>query len=203
MRNLVMSLLLLYAVSAQGQRQNKAWSFAITNHNTAKPFSKFSSLFGGVVHPGLRISYGFNWQTKPKHDWVQQFHGGYFYHRFVQHAIPLYTDLGYRYKFSKSFSAMAAIGAGYMHSVPATAVLESNAEGEYRNAKGIGRAQAIASFTVEARYHFHSIKSRPIGVFINYQQQIQAPFINSYVPILPYNGVALGMSIPFKSNVAL
>ena len=203
MRYFVLAILLMAAITVQAQRQHKNWSLAVTNHNTAKPFSKFSSLFGGVVHPGIRASYGFNWQTKPKHDWVQQFHVGYFFHRFVQHAIPLYTDLGYKYKFSKSFSATAAIGAGYMHSIPATAVLESNDEGVYISAKGIGRAQAIATFTLEARYQFKSATPRPMSLFINYQQQLQAPFIDSYVPILPYNGVALGLSIPFKSNAAL
>lgn len=203
MRYFVMTTLLLLSVVVQAQRQHKNVSLAFTNHNTAKPFSKFSSLFSGVFHPGIRVSYGFNWQTKPKHDWVQQFHAGYFFHRFVQHAIPIYTDFGYRYKFSKSFYTTASVGAGYMHSVPATAVLEMDEEGEYSNAKGIGRAQAIATFTLEARYNFKSTAPRPFSIFFNYQQQLQAPFINSYVPLLPYNSVAIGVSLPLKTKPAL
>jgi hypothetical protein len=35
-------------------------------------------------------------------------------------------------------------------------------------------------------------------VFLQYTQQLQAPFINSYVPLLPYNTIALGFAVPFK-----
>ena len=203
MRYIIVTFFLLFSLALQAQRKQKNVSLSFTNNNTAKPFSKFSSLFGGVLHPGIRVSYGFNWQTKPKHDWVQQFHAGYFFHRFVQHALPLYTDLGYRYKFSKSFHTTAAVGVGYMHSIPASAVLAMDEEGVYSNDKGAGRSQAIATFTLDARYIFNTSSSRPLSVFINYQQQLQAPFINSYVPILPYNSVGIGVSIPLKSNETL
>jgi len=41
-------------------------------------------------------------------------------------------------------------------------------------------------------------KSNSPAVFLQYTQRVQAPFINSYVPILPYNTMALGFVMPFK-----
>ncbi len=200
MKFLIMACLLLPAFCASAQaRKQKSLALSFTNNNTAKPFQKFSSLFSDVVHPGVRVSYGFNWRTKPKHDWFQQFHAGYFYHRFVQHAIPLYTDFGYRYKLSTSVHLAASIGAGYMHSIPTTAVLEIDEEGEYTNGKGIGRPQGIATFTLEVRYNFN-VSNNKAALFFNYQQQLQTPFIKSYVPLLPYNVAALGLSIPLKTG---
>ena len=38
----------------------------------------------------------------------------------------------------------------------------------------------------------------PVKVFSTYQQQIQMPFVKSYVPILPYNSLIVGVSIPCK-----
>ena len=200
MKFLLMACLVVTSLLASAQsRQEKNIGLSFTNNNTAKPFQKFSSLFSDVLHPGFRVSYGFNWRTKQKHDWFQQFHAGYFYHRFVQHAIPLYTDFGYRYKILPAVHLSAAIGAGYMHSIPATAVLEADEEGNYSNAKGIGRPQAIATFTLEARYNF-TAGTNKAALFFNYQQLLHTPFIKSYVPLLPYNAAAIGLAFYLKSE---
>ncbi|MBD0294867.1 MAG: hypothetical protein ICV84_06655 [Flavisolibacter sp.] len=144
---LSISLLCLSIVAQAQNNRQKEFSFSITHNHTAYPFSSFVKLVTGVVHRGVEIGYHFNWKTTPKHDWFQTVKAGYFYHRFVQHAFPLYTQFGYRYKFSEQVQASASIGAGYMHSVPATAVLKLNDQGAYENAKGIGRPQAIMHLT--------------------------------------------------------
>ena len=53
--------LLLLSASAQ----HKELGIAITNSNSAMPFSKFGSLFQSPFHPGIELSYGFNWKTNP------------------------------------------------------------------------------------------------------------------------------------------
>lgn len=185
---------------AWSQHQNRFFSAAVTNHHSAYPFSAFKNLFANEIHPGVEVGYGFNWKTKPKHDWYQRFKAGYFYHRFVQHAIPLYTQLGYRYKPLQCLWFSAALGAGYLHCIPATAVLHVNAEGTYKNAKGIGRGQALLNFTVGAQYNLAKSKQNSTAVFIEYQQMLQTPFIKSYVPLLPYNSIAVGLSFPLKAK---
>jgi len=182
---------------AYGQKKDKQISFALTNSHTAYPFASFSKLFSGPYHPGVELGYGFNWTNKKKHDWYQAFRLGYFYHRFVQHSIPLYTQIGYRYKPWTRMNFNTALGAGYMHSIPATAVLKMNSNGDYEKAKGVGRAQAILNFSVGGRYTINKKTDAP-SIFLQYTQQLQAPFINSYVPLLPYNTMALGLSIPFR-----
>ncbi|HUQ96047.1 MAG TPA: hypothetical protein VM010_00170, partial [Chitinophagaceae bacterium] len=98
MRTLLLTACLVCTFFAGAQRSGKFLSFAATNHHAAYPFSSFARLFTTEFHPGFEVGYGFNWKAAPKHDWYQSVKVGYFYHRFVQQAIPLYTQLGYRYK---------------------------------------------------------------------------------------------------------
>ena len=194
-------LLLIFTQTAIAQkRQGKTFSLAVTNSQSAHPFSKFGSLFTKEVHPGFEAGYVFQWRSRQKHDWYQSFKAGYFYHRFVQHAIPIYTQLGYRYKLKDHWRFTSALGAGYLHSIPDVDVFELNEAGEYEKAKGLGRPQALFNITLGVEYRLALSQKRPLTLFLNYQQQLQAPFINAYVPLLPYNNIALGVSLPFKTT---
>lgn len=199
-RSIVFVACIFSVLTATAQHRERAVSFAITNQHSAYPFAAFARLFSKEFHPGIEAGYSFNWKTAPKHDWYQTIRAGYFYHRFVQHAIPLYTQLGYRYKLQQRFGFSAALGAGYLHSVPATAVLKRNDDGMYENAKGIGRGQALLNFTLGAHYQLTQNGKNDPAVFIEYGQEIQTPFIRSYVPLLPYNHLAVGVSVPLKSK---
>ena len=174
-------------------------SIAFTNSHTAMPFAKFSKLFTGNYHPGFEISTGFNWKTKPKHDWFQAFDFGYSYHRWVQHSLVLYTELGYRYKFPAGFSAETKIGAGYMRAIIATQTFSDGIEkGKQYSKISSGRSQGIASFSVgiSKKLNAHSRSA----FFLQYQQRIQVPFIQSYVPLLPYNIIKAGVSVSFNNK---
>lgn len=192
---------LLFALSAQAQKKKQKFiSLAVTNSQTATPFGKFSGLLFKDLHPGMEAGLGFNWKTKKKHDWFQEFKAGYFFHRFVQHGIPVYTNLGYRYKFSPKLSAEALLGGGYLHSIPATAKLKLDENGEYQNNKGIGRMQAMVNFGLRLNYTIKSDINKPLRLFTQYQQQLQMPFVKSYVPLLPYNVFMIGVFWSLKSN---
>lgn len=199
---LIISLALLFLVGIQtgAQRRQKQFSLAVMNVQSAMPFGKFAGMFADQFHPGVEAGIGFNWKTKPKHDWFQEFKVGYFFHRFVQHGIPVYTDFGYRYKFSKRFSSGVMIGAGYLHSIPATAKLKLNENGEYENNKGIGRMQALASLGIRVGFVINPVGPRPLTIFSQYQQQVQMPFVRSYVPLLPYNCFMVGATRALKSK---
>jgi len=192
-------ILLFISIVAPAQKKREI-SIAFVNTGSAYPFSQFAKLLSGIEHPGIEIGYGFNWKTKSKHDWYQEFKLSYFYHRFVQHGIPLYTDIGYRYKFSHALSAQVSLGAGYMQSIPATAKLKLSNNGEYKNDKGIGRSQALGAVNFSIGYTLHSSAKKSPKVFITYQQFLQTPFVKAYVPILPYNSLMIGCSIPLQSH---
>ncbi|HUS01188.1 MAG TPA: hypothetical protein VMY77_05650 [Chitinophagaceae bacterium] len=190
-------ILLLFATYISAQKK-KDVSVAFVNARTATPFSQSVKLITSIQHPGIEIGYSFNWKTKNKHDWYQEIKLAYFYHRFVQHAIPFYTNFGYRYKFSNAWTAQAAVGAGYLHSIPATAQLQLQSTGEYKSSKGIGRMQGLAVLNFGGSHIIRLQGTRSLKIFVTYQQMIQTPFINAYVPLLPYNSLLLGMRIPVK-----
>ncbi len=181
-------------------QKNKEISIAFINLQTAYPFSKFGNLVTGIEHPGVEMGYGFNWKNKRKHDWYQEIKFGYFYHRYVQHAFTFYTDVGYRYKFSPGWTVQVAIGAGYLHSIPATAKIKLDNDGEYKNTKGLGRAQVLGALNLSAGYTMHPSGVRPAKIFATYELFFQTPFVKSYVPLLPYNSLSIGFSIPLQPH---
>jgi len=186
-------LLCFLSTNLKAQKRQKEFSLAVMNVQSAMPFGKFAGMFSGHFHPGAEAGIGFNWKTRAKHDWFQEIKAGYFFHRFVQHGIPIYTNIGYRYKFSSRFSSKIILGAGYLHSIPATAKLKLNDKGEYINGKSIGRMQAMAITGLGVSYKIKT-KTRPITVFAQYQLLAQLPFIKSYVPLLPYDCFEVGIS---------
>ena len=188
-------LFILLALSISSTIQGQKYeSLAIYNTQPAMPFAKFAGLISGPLHPGVEYGRGCILSSKKKHDWLFEVKAGYFFHRFVQHGIPVYANIGYRYKLNSRFSAETAIGAGGMQSIPATGKYKLNDNGEYENNKGVGRIQAIATYGIGGSYLLTPSAKKPIRVFVLYQQKLQFPFIRSYVPILPYNSFMIGMN---------
>lgn len=195
---ITLSILCFVNLSAQKFRPHYS-SMAVTTSHTAFPFGNFSSLFTKEFHPGFEVAAGFDLKSKEKHDWFLELKSGYFYHRFVQHGIPVYANLGYRYKLNSQFSAETSLGLGYMHSIPATSKFKLE-NGEYVNNKGVGRMQGMVNFALGLNYVLNPSVKKPITAFALYQQRLQMPFIKSYVPLLPYNSFQLGMKMPFSSK---
>ncbi len=184
-------------LSASAQ-QSTYVTASVYNTQNAMPFGKFSGLFEGVMHPGMELGYGKNVWQRSKHHWFIELKLGLFYHRYVQYGIPLYLDFGYNHAIAGGVSIKTSVGAGYMHSIPAAEKFKLNSNGEYKNNKGIGRMQAMATFGLGLDYRLKSTESGNIILFTNYQQRIQFPFVKSYVPLLPYNSFMVGMHLPVK-----
>jgi len=200
-RLIVLVIIASFFIKANAQeRDNKYFSLAFLNTENAKPFGKFAGLFQEIIHPGLEAGYGNNIFTREHHEWFVELKFAYFYHRFVQHGIPVYLNFGYRYMVNKHFSAETSIGAGYMHSIPATAQLKLNDNGDYVKHKGLGRMQAMVAYSLGFGYVPNPSARRPIKIFSVYQQRIQMPFVKSYVPLLPYNSFMIGVSRNLKSK---
>ncbi len=196
-QSFILFAIVLFATAVNGQ-QSRYISIAGFTTQTAMPFSKFSGLFKEVFHPGAEIGMGKNISQKNKHAWFAELKVAYFFHRFVQHGIPVYLNVGYRYKMCNHFSAQTSIGAGYMHSIPATAKFKLNGDGNYKNNKGVGRMQAMAIYSIGLGYNLPGSSSKPVTLFTSYQQLIQMPFVKSYVPSLPYNSFMIGMKKTIK-----
>lgn len=189
-------------VMALSQSKNKNYykSMAVYNTQNAFPFGKFAGLFKEILHPGVEFGIGKNFSTRQHHDFFAELRAGYFFHRFVQYGIPVYLNFGYRYKTLKSLDAATSLGAGYLHSIPATAKFKLDDDGVYKNSKGIGRMQAMVTFTIGLGYTINRTGTKPVRIFSNYQQRLQLPFVKSYVPLLPYNSFMIGISRPFSKH---
>lgn len=190
---------ILLTISAVAQQQ-KYFSAAVLTTQNAMPFGKFAGLLGGTIHPGVEFGYGKVLKPKNKHEWLVDLKLAYFFHRFVQHGMPLYLNFGYRYKIRKRFAAETSFGAGYLHSLPATEKLKLTDDGEYENNKGAGRMQATASYALGFSYILNPSAPQPLRIFMAYQQRLQMPFVKSYVPLLPYNSFMIGLSQPLNKK---
>lgn len=170
-----LAILFIFSILFSSAQNNRQISIAFLNTASAYPFSQFGKLLSGIEHPGIEIGYSFNWKTKSKHDWFQEIKLSYFYHRFVQHGIPLYTDIDYRYKFSNALDAQVALGAGYMQSIAATAKLKLSDNGEYKSDKGAGRSQALAIANFSVGYVLHPSAKISKGLY-----NVPAIFTNTF-----------------------
>lgn len=166
---------------------------------SALPFGKGVRLFTDDFHPGIEVGRTRMLQQKENHDWMIQLHVGYFFHRFVQHAVYVDLDMGYRYKIG-NLGIESFLGAGLLQSIPATAKLKLNDTGDYTNNKGIGRLQVSANLGLGLSYIFRSGSLKDIRFFTRYGQRIQFPFINAYVPLLPYNSFSIGGEWPIHNK---
>ena len=193
------SLLLLTLVAAQSVTRQKWLLIDITNSQTAKPFGSFAALLSKEVHPGIELGAGWNWKSKPKHEWFQEVKLGYFYHRWVQHSISIYTEFGYRYKLPHQFSIEARLGGGYSRVIVANQVFVINPDKNSGYSQiTSSRSQGIITTSFALNKTFGKEKDKRL--FFQYQQRLQTPFVQSYIPLLPYNIAAAGFAVSFHSK---
>lgn len=194
------TLLILFLVITQ-------WSYAakkpllyvgvaLNNFVVAKPISGFSKMFYSQLHPGITFSTGLNWKEKPKHNLMQSFKVGYFSHRFVQRSIMLYSEFGYRYKAGNKLGLSIALGGGYLHMIPATDQFKMNDDGTWEQKKIKSRPQGMISLSLGVDYKINTAGWR---TFIRYQNMLQTPFVPGYVPLLPYNVLHVGVTMPLNA----
>ncbi len=174
---------------SMAQRKLSTISVEAGNAVTALPFLGAPQLFYTNFHPYVTVGTGLVWSEKGKHAWEQTFNLGYIYHRFVQHSIPLFTETVYRLNTGKNFALRAHLGVGYLHSIPGTDRFELNDDGEYEKIKNLGRAQGMGKISFSGLYRVNS----SFSLSLNYGVILQGPFVKSYVPLLPYNTIQLGL----------
>jgi len=188
-------ILLLTSLTLAGQKKEYAGA-AVLSTQSDYPFGKFAKLITQPLHPGFELGYGRSTQGNSKSEWFTELKLGYFYHRFVQHGIPLTLNFGYRYHFNSRFSLESSLGAGYMHSIPATSKFKLDENGDYQDNKGLGRMQLTATLSLGMGYVINPKIRKPLTGFILYQQRVQYSFVRSYVPLLPYNTLQVGVRRP-------
>ena len=183
-------ILCLFTFSAFAQRKFDQITFEAGNAVSAFPFVGAPQLFYTNYHPYFTIGSRLTWKEKGRHAWEQSVNIGYMYHRFVQHTIPLFTEIIYRYNFNQHFSMNAHLGGGYLHSVPDAERFELNDQGEYEKIRNLGRGQGMVRFALSTAYSF----TDDLRLTLNYGVTGQMPYVKSYVPLLPYSTIQLGVA---------
>lgn len=167
---------------------------SIYNNATMIPGGGRLWLTSYPVHLGATAGTEFYYNHREKNRWLQTARVGYHYHRYVQHAIQLYSEFGYRRRWTSGATFDARLGGGYLHTIPAAQVFELQDNGTYERKRAWGRPQFMAGLTVGGGYTILRDKPRPLRLFLEYQFYVQGPFVRSYVPILPNTAMHIGVS---------
>jgi hypothetical protein len=154
------------------------------------------SVFTTPVHPGISAGAEFRYNRSAGNQWFQTAKFGLSYHQYVQTAVQLYSEAGYRRSIWRGTAAEIRLGAGYLHAFSNTEVFKWK-DGTYDKKANLGRAQFMASSALGLSYLCKNNPEKP-RVFVDYQFFLQMPFVKSYVPLLPNTALHAGVALPFS-----
>lgn len=158
-----------------------------------------------TIHPGINTGGTLRWNNSPRHQFFQSGNLGYFYHRDLQHAVQLFTEVGYNLKFENGFAITPlALGGGYVMSIADVTSLDWNATTQqYEVNKNAVRHNWMISVGASMSWETDLILiyNRKTTFFIDYRLQVQGVFIKENIPILPYSPVRIGLSFPMQENI--
>lgn len=163
------------------------------------PFSGTGAIFHTPFHPGFQLNAGHAWRVREKSLLSQELYLGYTYQRVVHHLVHIYTESQGSWKTYKGLWGGAGLGVGYAHLVNTAdnKVFKLNKEGEYERTRRWGQAKMMASSSVHLSYHLSTQKG-DFAPYLRYQFWLLAPFVKSYVPMLPNAMLHLGLTFTPK-----
>lgn len=202
MRIFCLSVLLLFCciLKSQGQEQCKfAFITSVFSNSTALPTNGLPGKLHAPLHPGFSVGVVKNYKKTERHQLYQTYRMGYFYQRYVQHAVQLYSEFGYRFSFKNGFGLSSQFGAGYVHSFQDQQKFILK-DGEYKKQFPIGRPQFMISLAPGLSYDLNKKCGTPLLLFVNYQIWFQLPFVRQYVPVLPNSSFHVGAIISLNKK---
>lgn len=159
--------------------------FGVSAIRPAFPFTKLYGIVGdGPIHPMIEVGTTYHLNRAIKNQFTQDVNIGFAYHRFLQSMVPLYTECKY-FRLIKKVKVGAGLGAGYLHSFELTDQFKL-VNGVYEKVGQWGRPQFM--FKIGVYFQFQNLT-------LGYNNIIQAPFVKSYVPLMPYNSLCVSYSI--------
>jgi hypothetical protein len=201
MRKLYLLLLLLFPLFRSYAQEKGHCSVLASffSNATALPGQGLPGTLHAPLHPGFTIGMVKDYKKTEKHQFYQTYRLGFFYQRYVQSAIQLYSEFGYRFSFKNGFGLFSQLGAGYVHSFQDQQkfILKN---GEYKKQFPIGRPQFMISFTPGLSYDLEKKCGTPLLFFINYQIWFQLPFVRQYVPVLPNSALHIGAAFSLNKK---
>jgi hypothetical protein len=158
-----------------------------------------------TFHPGVNTGATLHWNKNPRHQLLQSANLGYFYHRDLQHAVQLFTEVGYNLKFENGFAiAPLMLGGGYVLSISDLTTLDWNATTqEYEVNKNAVRNNWMISLGTSLSWETNLILlyNRKTTFFVDYRLQVQGVFVKETVPVIAYSPIRVGISFPMQENI--
>jgi hypothetical protein len=193
--------LMLFAMIAGGtgslHAQIKANGALLSNNVTSFPVTGYPQVFYSQFHPGIDLFKGWKINKKEKNQfWFMADLGGY-YHRFVQTALRLYATVNYQNIINPRLNLFVGLGGGYLHSIETEATLKLNDQGVYEtNNKITGRPQMLIAVDLGGSFALKKDDVRSLRIQIDLRTYVQGVFVKGYVPFLPLNTFAIGITKP-------
>lgn len=158
-----------------------------------------------TIHPGANIGATLRWNNNPRHQFFQSANLGYFYHRDLQKATQLFTEVGYNLKFGNGFAITPlALGGGYVMSVSDIESLKWNAATQqYEIEKFPIRHNWMISIgaSLSKETNLILLHNRKTTFFVDYRLQVQGVFVKETVPVIAYSPLCIGLSFPVQKNI--
>jgi hypothetical protein len=173
----------------------------ISQNSTAYPITGAIGMFKAPLHPGLQLAYEIKLNKNEKSQLLNESNLGFFYHRFFQTAVFLNDVIKFNYAFKPQFSAFAGVGAGYLHSIYQYSIFKINDSGSYEEINKLrGRSQFMGVFSLGVSYGFKHDNPDAIRATIEFGSFVHGTFAKSYVPLVPYNCLQVGLHLKLKSK---
>ncbi|MFH0864758.1 MAG: hypothetical protein V1904_01085 [Bacteroidota bacterium] len=192
-------LLVLPVLKSFGQQQ--CTGLLLSNNVTSFPVSGYPKVFYSQFHPGIDYFREWKINKKEKNQFWLNADAGIYYHRFVQTAIRLYATVNYLNVINQRLNLLAGLGGGYLHSIENKATLKMNDEGVYEvKNKIIGRPQILIVIDLGGSYALKKNNPQSIRLQLHIRTYVQGVFVKGYVPFLPVNTFAVGVSKPLSQK---
>ncbi len=152
-----------------------------------------------AIHLGLNGGITYHWNKNEKHRFIQSGNLAYFYHKDLQTAVQLFTEVGYQIRLKNGLQITPfSIGGGYVFSVSDMTTLNWNTTTQqYEEDKFPVRHNWLISLGASMAYETSlNVWEKPLSVFVDYRLQIQGTIVRDVVPVLPYSPIRIGVSIP-------
>ncbi len=151
-----------------------------------------------TIHPGVNAGVSMKWNKNKRHEFIQTGNLGFFYHRDLQKAFQLFTEVGYKLKLDNGLAITPlAIGGGYVMSVSDLNSLDWNAvTNQYEVDNFPVRHNWLISLgpSVSFETPWTIIKDKKTTFFLDYRLQIQGVFVQETVPVIAYAPLRVGFS---------
>ncbi len=154
-------------------------------------------MFTSIVHPGIDLTYQKSIVEKAKHSFSWEANLGYMNHRFFQRAIRLNGTIKYDRNLGEKYTIYGGLGGGYWHSIYNYEIFQIEANGVYEKVSTIhGRPQFSAHIALGITKQVVVNNRDNYTLALEYRGLVHGVLAASYVPIVPYNSLALGLSFP-------